>query len=83
MGFGLPIVASRIPSTEEVARDTAIYYENPLDADALAQAIADLITHPDRKEDLARRAKTRAADFTVDKILKQYLDAYQAALNAA
>jgi glycosyltransferase involved in cell wall biosynthesis len=83
MNFGIPIVASRIPATEEVAGEAAAYYGNPLDASALAQKIADLITQPDLKAELAKRAKQRAADFTVDKIMKQYLDAYQFALNAA
>ncbi len=77
MGFGLPVVASRIPSTEEVAQQTALYYENPLDARALAKTIEHLITHPELKEMLAGGAKKRAAVFTMDEIMKQYLDAYR------
>jgi glycosyltransferase involved in cell wall biosynthesis len=81
MGFGLPIVASRIPSTEEVAGGAAAYYEDPLDACALARKISEVAGQPLLKEHLAKRAKIRAADFTMDKIVKQYVEAYQAALN--
>lgn len=83
MNFGLPIVASRIPSTLEVAGEAAAYYEDPLDAGALAQKITEVVAQPGLKEDLARRGRTRAADFASDKITKQYLEAYQAALNTA
>ncbi len=83
MNFGLPIVASRIPSTLEVAGEAAVYYENPLDACALAQKIAEVSAQPELKKELARQGKIRAADFTTDKITKQYLEAYQAALNSA
>jgi glycosyltransferase involved in cell wall biosynthesis len=83
MKYGLPIVASRIPSTLEVAGEAAVYYEDPLDAGALAKKIAEISTQPGLKEELAGRGKTRAADFTTDKITKQYLEAYRAALNSA
>ncbi len=82
MNFRLPIVASRIPSTEEVAGEAAVYYGDPMDARALAQTIAEVIAQPALKEELASRAQKRAADFTFDKITKQYLEAYQAALNS-
>ena len=82
MNFGLPIVASRIPSTLEVAGEAAVYYENPLDACALAQKIAEVSAQPELKKELARQGKIRAADFTTDKITKQYLEAYQAALHS-
>lgn len=81
MGFGLPIVASRIPSTEEVAGEAAVYYENPLDARALARKITEVAGQPRLKEELAKRAKIRAADFTMGKIVEQYLEAYRSALN--
>ncbi len=83
MGFGLPIVASRIPSTEEVAGEAAAYYENPFDVCALAEKIAEVAGQPRLREEMAKRAKIRAAAFTTVKIVKQNIGAYQAALNTA
>lgn len=83
MKCGLPIVASRIPSTLEVAGEAAAYYEDPLDAGALARKIAEVSAQTGLKAKLSGRGRARALDFTAEKITKQYLEAYQAALNSA
>lgn len=81
MCFGLPIVASRIPSTEEVAAEAAIYYGQPQDHDALATKMFEVLSNPELKNDLGRRGKQRAGKFSWENLARMHIDSYQNCLN--
>lgn len=72
MAHGCPVVASRIPSLEEVCGD-AVEYCDPADPGSIAAAIASLLASPHRRSELAAAGRTRAAEFdwnrTVDVML--------------
>jgi glycosyltransferase involved in cell wall biosynthesis len=74
---GTPIIASKIPSTEEVAGDVALYYsENALDFKALAHEMVKLIENKELKRILTKKGIERAQYFSDEKICKQYIEAY-------
>jgi glycosyltransferase involved in cell wall biosynthesis len=58
MSVGAPIVAHRLPQTEEVCGDTIEYAESML-PEGLAQAIARLLEQPEHAEQLGRAALER------------------------
>jgi glycosyltransferase involved in cell wall biosynthesis len=81
MCFGLPIVASRIPSTEEVAAEAAVYYDDPPDHDALAGKMIEVLNSPELKRGLGLRGKQRAGKFSWGNLARMHVDAYQWSLN--
>ena len=81
MCFGLPIVASRIPSTEEVAAEAAIYYGNPQDDEALAAKMMEVLCSPELKQRLGLRGKLRAGKFNWKNLARMHIEAYQSSLN--
>ena len=81
MCFGLPIVASRIPSTEEVAADAAVYYGNPQDDEALAAKMTEVLRNPELKQGLGLRGRQRAGKFSWENLARMHIDAYQSCLN--
>jgi len=82
MCFGLPIIASRIPSTEEVADEAAVYYDNPGDHDALAAKMIEVLSSPELKNGLGQRGKQRAGKFSWENLARMHIDAYQSSLNS-
>jgi len=80
MSFGLPIVASRIPASEEVAREAALYYDDPEDASALAEQILILLGNSTLGSELGSRGRRRAELFRWEQVIQMYLDAYQSCL---
>ncbi len=81
MSFGLPIVASRIPASEEVAGEAALYYDDPLDAVALAGKILEALGDSALKNELGLKGKQRAEKFNWGHVIQVYLDAYRGSLN--
>lgn len=71
----VPIVASRIPSTEEVAGEVAIYYDDPCDYEALAKRILELLENDNLQQDLVEKGWRRAQEFSWEKISRRYLQA--------
>lgn len=82
MSFGLPIVASRIPASEEVAGDVALYYDDPLDSTALAGKILEAMSSRTLQSELGLRGKQRAAGFSWEHVIRMYIEAYKASLNS-
>ena len=80
MCFGLPIVASRIPSTEEVAAEAAVYYDDPRDRDALAAKMIKVLNNPGLKRGLGQCGKQRAEKFSWKNLTRMHIDAYAASL---
>lgn len=88
-GFGLPVleamvqgaavVTSSTTSTAEVAGDAALLVD-PLDVDAIANAISRLLTDPDLAASLGDRARRQAATFTWARTAEAVVGAYRDAL---
>ena len=76
MAQGAPVLTSKGTATEEVAGDAAVLVD-PLDEDAIADALADLVADPG---DLGARARARAATFTWERCAAGYVDAYREAV---
>ncbi len=62
MQFGAPTIASHSTSIPEITRDAGILL-NPLDANEIARALFELSSHPERRSQLSRAARQRAAEF--------------------
>lgn len=73
---GCALVLGDIPSLREVWGHGAIYVE-PDDPAALAAALNDLADHPGWCQDLARRARRRAARYGVHGQVEAYLRLYE------
>jgi glycosyltransferase involved in cell wall biosynthesis len=63
MACGTPVVTSNISALPETAGDAALLVD-PLDEEALAEAIERIIEDPTLADDLCRRGQKRAAGFT-------------------
>jgi glycosyltransferase involved in cell wall biosynthesis len=87
-GFGLPVLeamacgaavlTTRRLSLPEVGGDAAAYCE--VEADSIGQALAELLADPDRRIELSKRARDRAATFTWARSAAIHAEAYQQAV---
>ena len=78
MAAGLPVIAGDAPGCRDVlraGRDGILV--PPGDVAALRKAMTDVMTNQDFRRDLAARALARAADFSWDAIVDQYLALYR------
>lgn len=82
MSFGVPIVASRIPASEEVTADAALYYDDPKDDATLAGKIVEVLDSSTLKSELIASGKQRAIAFRWDRVARMYIDAYSSSLKA-
>ena len=64
MASGVPVITSNTSALKEIGEGYA-HLVNPLDLDAMARAIAQLMADPDRRESLAQNGPRRAEDFSV------------------
>jgi glycosyltransferase involved in cell wall biosynthesis len=81
-GFGLPVleamaagaavVTSNISSLPEVGGD-AVQYVDPHAVDSIAAGLAILLTDEDRRAELGRRARARAAEFSWERFAETAL----------
>lgn len=81
MTFGLPIVASRTPASNEVAGDAALYYDDPLDVTTLAELILEVLGSSTLKSGLGSLGRLRAERFHWKHVVHMYIDAYQYCLD--
>lgn len=75
---GCALVLGDIPSLREVWEDAASFV-SPDDAECLTAALERLMSDPDHREDMSKRALSRAAQFTQSRMVAGYLSAYQSA----
>lgn len=88
-GFGLPpleamacgtaVICSNAASLPEVVGDAALTFA-PTDVEALAQALADVLSNPGLREDLRQRGLQRAAQFSWRRCAQETLAVYREAL---
>ncbi len=78
MAAGLPVITTDAPGCRDVARGGIDAVVAPAGDDAaLADAMGRLILEDTTRRDLSRRARKRAADFSWDSVVEQYLALYQ------
>ena len=63
MATGLPIACSNRGPMPEVLEDGGVYFD-PENPDSIAAAIEDLITNPDKRSELAMRAKNLSCNYS-------------------
>jgi glycogen(starch) synthase len=78
---GCALVLGDIPSLREIWRDAAIFV-SPEDSNELRQALDQLIAHAELRNQLSRKARDRAANFTPALMAANYLDVYQSLLDS-
>ncbi len=76
---GCALVLGDIPSLREVWRDAAKFIP-PDDPQLLAATLNRLMSDPDEREDMSKRALSRANQFTHSRMVAGYLSAYKSAL---
>jgi glycosyltransferase involved in cell wall biosynthesis len=79
MASGLPVITSNTSALKEVAEGYA-HLVNPLDVEAMAKGIAQLMSDADRRATLAALGRQRADDFRWDEAARQTLAIYRATL---
>ena len=76
MACGTPVITSRCSALPEVAGDAALLVE-PTDVDALAGAIAHLVSDPVRQQDLRMLGLQRAALFSWQRTARETVVVYE------
>lgn len=82
MACELPIVASRIPVTKEIAGDAVKYYGNARDEEALSVAILDVLNDTSLRGNLIAKGRKRVKKFSWKAVAKRHLEAYKQVLNS-
>ncbi len=77
---GCALVLGDIPSLREIWGDAAVFV-CPDDNEALRLAIQSLIHDPDRRRDLAERARENALTYTPERMARGYIGAYEELLS--
>ena len=76
---GCPVVASAIPSFQEVAAGAAEYFD-PKDTSSLRSSVERVVLDLRRSEDLVRKGHERLKEFSWERAARATLEVYQAAV---
>jgi len=79
MASGTPVVASNSSSIPEVVGDAGILV-NPHDVESIAQAMIEVLTNRDLREELVLKGKLRAQQFTPERMARQTANVYRKTL---
>lgn len=79
MRHGAPVVSSNATCLPEVYGDTAVYFD-PLDVDAMASAIEQVITDDKLCENLVKRGYEQVEKYSWERMAQQTLEVYRQAL---
>jgi glycosyltransferase involved in cell wall biosynthesis len=81
MAAGLPVVATRVGGTPEIVDATCGRLVPPRDPDALARTLAVLAADPVLRQRLGQEGRNRVEQrFTLERMVREYRDAYYAAV---
>ncbi len=80
MSRQVPIVASRIATSEEIAGEAALFVDDPLDEKSFSQAMAEILQNPSLRNALTTKGARKADAFSPVKVAKLHLEAYLSAL---
>lgn len=77
MAAGLPVVVSDVDVFHEVVGDSGVFAD-PSDPDDFADAISDLLQHPEKRERLGEKLKNRArSEFSLERTAREYSNLYK------
>jgi glycosyltransferase involved in cell wall biosynthesis len=76
MAAGVPVIATNTSALPEVCGDAAILVD-PLDVDQLASELRRVAADPDLRAQIAKRGRSRAAEFTWDLAVEKTWDVYR------
>jgi glycosyltransferase involved in cell wall biosynthesis len=76
MAHGIAVVTSRRSALPEVAGDAAVLVD-PENVDELAEALRELAANDEMRDELGRRGRARAREFSWDSAVKQTWAVYQ------
>ena len=79
MACGTPIACSNVASLPEVVGDAGVMFD-PLNVDAIAQTIGDILTDRALRDQLCQASLARAAQFTWARLAAQTIDVYRAVM---
>jgi glycosyltransferase involved in cell wall biosynthesis len=79
MACGCPVIAADIPVVREFAGDAASYFD-PLDVEAMGQAMLALQSSPDQRAANRQVGLARAEEFRAGQVVSKLLNAYNRAL---
>ncbi len=78
MASGLPIVATDISGSQEIIKNRVTgLLVPPKSSHALAEAITEMLDHPEQAEEMAYNARQLAQQFTIEKATQQYSQIYE------
>jgi len=80
MAFGCPVVAARASCLPEIVGDAAELVD-PLSADSIAKGVANVLTFPDRRQELVRLGRSRVSLFSWTSTARKTLGVLEAAAN--
>lgn len=80
MATGCPVVTSKVSSLPEVVGEAGIMVD-PLECEAIAEGLRQVLTDPARAADLSRRGRERAAQFSWRATAEKTLSAYRQVTN--
>lgn len=80
MACGTPVACSRIPVFEEVAGDTATYFD-PRHSEEMAASVASLLENRAQARERAARAQARAQSFTWEATARKTIAVYRRVLD--
>jgi glycosyltransferase involved in cell wall biosynthesis len=79
MACGTPVLTSDVSSLPEVVGDAAVL-ASPTDVEAIADGLTRLLDDAGLREDLAARARRRAAAFSWERCARETLAVYRSAV---
>jgi glycosyltransferase involved in cell wall biosynthesis len=82
MACGCPLVVSDIPAHRELLDETTALLVNPHKADALAEAILDVLSAPAAALARARKARAGVASLSIPSVARRYAELYESVLAA-
>lgn len=82
MSHGCPVITSQGTSTAEIAGDTGILVD-PTDTSQIATALTELLDDAERRAELGRRGRERAATFTWARTGAALAEAYSSSIGVA
>lgn len=76
MAGGVPVIASDVPGLNDVVEGAGILFP-PGDAEALAKAIASLLSSQESRSEFSQAGLEKAKKFSIDQTAKLYMELYQ------
>lgn len=82
MAAGVPVVVTPVGDIPDIIKDSENgIFVKPDDIEGLAETISELLSHPEKRKSLAKKAQTTVRDFSIDKAGKKYIELYKELLN--